>query len=82
MGGEVVAESRGKEFATIVTLHTFNDHMELSVNKGEETMQYGRGLGYLTQGECPGVMCVVIQNNKVIRITRETNDRRGPQVTM
>ena len=82
IGGEKGAKRGVDEFAAIVTLHSFDDHMKLSVNIGKETLEDSRGLGFVMQRKCPRVMCVVIQDNKIVLKPEKTYNGGGPQITM
>jgi hypothetical protein len=47
-----------------------------------ERYEGGKNVRLVTEGKCPGIMRVIIQNNKVEFETRITHYWRGPYITM
>ena len=78
VGGEEVTESCIDEFAAVVALHSFDDDVKLSIHEREEALEGGRCVGFGAKWKGPGVMCIIIQNNQIILITREAYNGRGP----
>mgnify|MGYP007071363513 CR=1 FL=1 len=76
------SEGGVNELPAIVTLHAFDDYMELGVNEGEEALQNRGCVRFVTQGEGPRVVSVVIQYNEIILKTRKAYNRRCPYIKM
>ena len=49
---------------------------------GEKGGEGGRNVGFTAERKGPYKMRVIIQNHKIINITRITQNRRGPNITM
>lgn len=56
-------------------MHAFDDDMKLGVDKSEEALENGRGLVFVAQGKCPGVMGVIFEDNQIVLKAGETYKR-------
>jgi hypothetical protein len=75
-GGVVV------ELATIVTLQSTDRATKLSGYPGEEMCEGGECVGLQPKWESPEKMGKINQNHQIVFITRKTEYRRGPKVTV
>ena len=75
--GDVVVE-----LVTIITLDTLNGDTELCGNIGKEIRQGRESIRLQPQWKSPEVMRKIIEHDKIILATRDTRNRRRPQVTM
>ena len=82
MGGEKVADGGVVELFPVISLQGANRatklrrHIRVEGSKGDSNFRL------LTQWKGPHKVRVVIQNNKIIRKTSVTSNRRGPDITM
>jgi hypothetical protein len=77
-----IAKSICKKFASIVTLHNFNGYIKLSVHIFNKILKGSTSIRFIAQRECPRVMREIIKHNKIIFVTRKTNNGGCPQVAM
>jgi len=79
---EEVASARIVELFSIVALDRFDTCVKLSGDVGEELGQRAESVRFESQRKCSQVMSAVIKYNQVIFITRNTDNRGGPQITV
>lgn len=82
MLGEERAGGGVVELATIVGLETHDVGLKLGANERMEGYEGGKNVRLVTKGKCPGIMCVIIQNNKVEFETRITHYWGCPYIRM
>ena len=70
------------ELSPVVTLDGLNGETELSGHPGKEVEEGRESLRLGAQRESPRVMRKIINNDQVIFISRHTEYRRCPQVTV
>jgi hypothetical protein len=70
------------ELAVVVTLDCLNGGAELSGHISKEISKGGVRVRLKVQRKCPQIVRAIIENDQIIFITRNTNDGRGPYVTM
>ena len=70
------------ELPSIITLNTPNGATKLRGHESEEVREGGEGVGLMTQRKGPRVMSAIIENNQVVLISRNTEYRRGPKITV
>jgi hypothetical protein len=75
-GGVVV------EFTTIVALQGTNRLTELGGYLGEEVCESGEYVKLHPKRESPKKMEKIIQNHQIVFISRKTQYRGGPEITM
>ena len=75
-GGGVV------ELTPVVTLDGLNGEAELSGHLGKEVEEGGKDLRLGAQRKSPRVVREIINHHQIVFITRNTEYRRGPQVTV
>jgi hypothetical protein len=56
--------------------------MELDGDPGEEVGEGGEHVGLRPKWKSPKKMTEVVQNDQVVFVTREVEDRRSPEITM
>jgi hypothetical protein len=78
--GEKGARVGVVELATIVTLKGTNWATELGGDPGEEVCEGGQGIRLQPKRESPKKVREIIQNDKVVFVTREVDDERGPEI--
>jgi hypothetical protein len=66
------------KLATIVTLDGLDGEAELCGHPSEEMKKRGKSIRLRTQGKGPRVMREIIDHHKIVLITRNTDNRRGP----
>jgi hypothetical protein len=66
--------------AFIIALDAPDGTAKLGKHKDEEVGQGGEGVRLRAQWKSPRVMGVVIENDQVILVTRDTRNRGGPKV--
>jgi hypothetical protein len=76
VGGGVI------KLASIIALDTLYGATKLRGHKGKEVGEGGEGVGLLAQRENPRVVGAVIEDDKVILVTRDTWNRGCPKVTV
>jgi hypothetical protein len=76
VGGGVI------KLASIIALDTPNGVDKLRGTKGEEVGEDGEGIKLLVQRKGPRVVSAVIKDDHVILVTRDTQNRGGPEVTV
>jgi hypothetical protein len=76
VGGGVI------KLASIIALDAPDVATKLCGHKGKEVGEGGEGVGFLAQQESTRVVGVVIEDDQVILVTRDTQNRGGPKVTM
>jgi hypothetical protein len=70
------------ELSAIVGLKTAHRRVELCVSVSSELNNVFMSLRFMTRGECPTKMSKIIKYDKVIFIARNTQNWRGPDITM
>jgi hypothetical protein len=82
MGEEEGARGVVVEVVTIITLEGMDRAMELGGDPGEEVGEGGECVRLQTKWESPTKMWDVIQNDQVVFVTREAEDRRSLEISM
>jgi hypothetical protein len=82
VGEKERAGRRIVKFTAIVALDTLDGGAELSVNIRKKIRKSGKCLRFFTEGKSPNVMGTIIQNDKMIFVPRDTNNRRCPKITV
>jgi hypothetical protein len=67
---------------SIIALDAPDGAVKLRGHKGEEVGEGGEGVKLLAQRKNPQVVGAVIKDDQVILVTRDTQNRGGPRVTM
>jgi hypothetical protein len=78
-------ESAGEEvmkLASIIALDAPDGAVKLHRHKGEEVGEGGEGVRLLTHQKSSRVVGAVIKDDQVILVTRDTQNREGPKVTV
>jgi hypothetical protein len=75
-GGEVI------KLAAIITLDAPDSAAKLCGHKGEEVGEGGEVVELLTHQKGPQVVGAVIEDDQVILVTRDTQNKGGPKVTV
>jgi hypothetical protein len=70
------------KLASIIALDAPDGATKLRGHNGEEVGEGGEGVGLFTQRKSPRVVGVVIEDDQVILVTRDTRNRGGPKVTV
>jgi hypothetical protein len=52
------------------------------VDTGEEVREGGEGVGLMVQRKCPRVVSTITEDNHVILVTRDTENRGDPEITV
>ena len=78
MSEEKHAHAEVVELAAVVALDGLDNDAELSTNMSEEVLQSGESVRLLAQRKCPQIMRAVIENKKIVFVSRNTRNRRGP----
>jgi hypothetical protein len=71
-----------KPFLTIVTLQGTDRAVKLGGDPGKEVCAGGERVRLQSKRKSPKKMGEVIQNHQIVFITRKTEYRRGPEITM
>jgi hypothetical protein len=80
VGEEERARSVVVELAVIITLEGTDRATKLGGDPGEKLGEGGECVGLQPKGESPKK--VRGQNDQIVFVTREAEDRRGPEITM
>jgi hypothetical protein len=75
MGEKIGAERVVEKFAAVVALHTLDDFVELGGYKLEKALDDVGGVTFITKREGPGVVGVVIKDDKIVFVSGEARDR-------
>jgi hypothetical protein len=70
------------ELAAIIALHGADRATELGGDPGEEVCESGECVGLQPKRKSSEKMGKVIQNHQVVFISRKTEYRGGPEITM
>jgi hypothetical protein len=70
------------KLASIIALDTPDGAAKLRGYNGKEVGEGGEGVGLLAHQKSPRVVGVVIEDDQVILVTRDTRNRGGPKVTV
>jgi hypothetical protein len=70
------------ELAAVVTLQGTDRAVKLGGDPGEEVCEGGERVGLQSKRKSPKKMGKIIQNHQIVFITRKTEYRRGPEITM
>jgi hypothetical protein len=70
------------KLTSIIALDAPDGAAKLRGHKGEEVGEGGEGVKLLAQRKNPQVVGAVIKDDQVILVTRDTQNRGGPRVTM
>jgi hypothetical protein len=70
------------ELSPIIGLKTAHRRTELSVSVSSELNNMFMNFRFMAQGECPTKMSKIIKYDKIIFIARNTQNWRGPDITM
>jgi hypothetical protein len=68
------------KFTSIITLDAPDGATKLYEHKGKEVGEGGKGVGLLAQRKSPRVVGAIIEDDQVILVTRDTQNRGGPKV--
>jgi hypothetical protein len=79
---KVVVRGGSIVLSAIVTLKGMNRTTKLGRDTCEEVGKGGKGVGLKPKWESPEKTREVIQNDKVVFVTRKAKDTSGPEVTM
>jgi hypothetical protein len=84
---DVVGEEEGArgvvvELAAIITLEGTDRATELGGDPGKKVGEGGERVGLQLKWDSPKKMREVVQNDQVVFVTREAEDRRSPEITM
>jgi hypothetical protein len=82
ISGEECARGTIVKLTTIITLDDFDGAAKLCGDISKIFWQSGKSVRFDPQGKSPYKMGVIIKNNHIIVITQDTNNWRGPQITM
>jgi hypothetical protein len=66
----------------VVALDSLHSSPELCGHIRKEISKCAKRVRFESKRESPQIMCVIIKYNQVILISRNTGDRRCPQITM
>jgi hypothetical protein len=70
------------KLASVVALQCTDRATKLGGDPGEEVSEGGECVGLQPKGESPKKMGVVVQNDQVVFVAREAEDRRRPEITV
>jgi hypothetical protein len=70
------------ELAAVVTLQGTDRAVKLGGDPGEEVCEGGECVGFQSKRKSPKKMGKIIQDHQIVFITRKTEYRRGPEITM
>jgi hypothetical protein len=70
------------KLTSIITLDTLDGATKLRGYKGKEVGESGEGVRLQAQRKSPRVVGAVIEDDQVILVTRDTQNSRGPKVTV
>jgi hypothetical protein len=70
------------KLASIIALDGLDGAAKLRGHKGKEVGEGGESVGLLAQRKGPRLVGAVIEDDQVILVTRDTQNRGGPKVTM
>jgi hypothetical protein len=70
------------ELSPIIGLKTAHRRTELCVSVSSELNNMFMNFRFMAQGECPTKMSKIIKYDKIIFIARNTQNWRGPDITM
>jgi hypothetical protein len=82
MGEENGAVGYIVKFFSVVTLYKLNGQTKLSLYILTKIKKYVMHFGFSTKRKCPNIIRVIIQDNKIIFVARNTRYWRCPQITM
>ena len=82
MCGEKITNSGVVKLLPVVCLQRENGSTKLRANVRVETSKGGHNVRLAAQREGPHIMRKIIKYDKIIKITRITGNRRGPNITM
>jgi hypothetical protein len=68
------------KLASIITLDAMDGVVKLRGHKGKEVGRGGEGVGLLAQRKGPRVVGAIIEDDHVILVTRDTQNKGGPGV--
>jgi hypothetical protein len=70
------------KLASIIALDALDGAAKLCGHKGKEVGEGGEGVRLLMQQKDPQVVGAVIEDDQVVLVTRDTQDRGGPKITL
>ena len=79
---EEITGARVVKLFPVITLYSLDLGAELSGGVGDEVSKRAESVKFEAQRKSPQVMSAIIKYNQIIFITGNTDNRRGPQVTM
>jgi hypothetical protein len=82
MSGEECLRGGIVELMIVVTLNNSDDAVKLCGDKDNFFWQDGKCVGFNSQRKSPHKMGAIIKNEQVVYVARNTNNWRGPQITM
>jgi hypothetical protein len=82
VGEEERARGVVVELTTIITPKGTDRATELGGDLGDKVCEGGECVGLQPKGESPKKVTEVVQNDQIVFVTKEAEDRRGPEITM
>ena len=70
------------KFSPIIGLEALNGKAELSASISDEINDMLMYIRFVLKRECPTIVRKIIQQNQVVGTTRNTSNRRGPDITV
>jgi hypothetical protein len=70
------------EFFAIVSLEAEDWALELCDDESVERDESGKNVRFVANRECPSEMGEIIQQHKIIFVSRIANNRRSPNITV
>jgi uncharacterized membrane protein YbjE (DUF340 family) len=67
---------------TVIALHVLDTVAKMSTNMSKEIGQSQKSVRLKAKRICSRVMGAIIKKNQIILVTRDTKNRRAPQITM
>jgi len=82
MGEEERAGLRIIKFTTVIALDALDGGAKLRANVSKKIRKCRKRLGFEAERKSPNVVRTIIKNNKIIFVSRHTNNRRCPKITV
>jgi hypothetical protein len=70
------------ELTAVVALEGTNRAAELGGYPGKEVCESGESVRLQSQGKSPNKMGIIVQNHQIVFVSRKTDYRGGPKITM
>jgi hypothetical protein len=78
MSGKECSRGGVIKLTVVVTLNSFDGAVKLCGDKGEKNWQGGKCVRFNSQRKSPHKVGAIINNEQVVFVARNTNNRRGP----